>query len=78
VVLQLTTPHRKNLTLLLIKHKGLETGLNLRYNVSNRKIYNIKMDFMWDGGEGMDLIDLAQDRERWRAVVNAIMNLRVP
>jgi hypothetical protein len=29
-------------------------------------------------GEGVDWIDLAQDRDRWRAVVNTIMNLRVP
>ena len=31
----------------------------------------------WDVG-GMDWIDLAQDRERWRTVLNAVMNLRDP
>ena len=31
----------------------------------------------WDE-RGMDWIDLAQDRDRWRAVVNVVMNLRLP
>jgi len=39
---------------------------------------NIKMDLQkWDVG-GMDWIELAQDRVRWGALVNVVMNLRVP
>jgi hypothetical protein len=38
---------------------------------------NIKMD-LHDVGWGMDWIELVQDRDRWRTVVNAVMNLRVP
>jgi hypothetical protein len=42
-----------------------------------RWVDDIKMDLKteWDG---MDWIDLAQDREQWRALVNTVMNLRVP
>jgi hypothetical protein len=36
------------------------------------------MDFREMGWDGMDWIDLAQDRDRWRTLVNTVMNLRVP
>jgi len=38
----------------------------------------MKMDLQDVGWVGMDWIDLAQDRNTWRALVNAVMNLRVP
>jgi hypothetical protein len=38
---------------------------------------NIKMDLREIGLEGVDLINLAQDRDRWWALVNTVMNLRV-
>ena len=37
-----------------------------------------KMDLLDVGWRGMDWFDLAQDRDRWLALVNALMNLRVP
>jgi hypothetical protein len=39
---------------------------------------NIKMDLLEIGWCGVDWIGLAQDRDKWRALVDAVMNLRVP
>jgi hypothetical protein len=43
-----------------------------------RWVDNIKMDFRDIRWDGMDWIDLAQDGDQWRALVNTVMNLRVP
>ena len=43
-----------------------------------RREDNIKIDLQVRGWGSMDWIDLAQDRDRWRALLNAVMNLRVP
>jgi hypothetical protein len=43
-----------------------------------RWVDSIKMDLVEIGWDGMDWIDLAQDSDQWRALVNTVMNLRVP
>jgi hypothetical protein len=43
-----------------------------------RWVDNIKMDLREIEWDGMNWIDLAQDRDQWRALANTVMNLRVP
>jgi hypothetical protein len=42
-----------------------------------RWLYNIRMDLVEVGWGGMDWIGLAQDKDRWRALVNSVLNLQV-
>jgi hypothetical protein len=44
----------------------------------HRWVDSIKIDIREIGWGGMDWIDLIQDRDKWRALVNTVMNLRVP
>jgi hypothetical protein len=43
-----------------------------------RRWVDIRADLTERGWGGMDWVDLAQDRDQWRALVNTIMNFRVP
>jgi hypothetical protein len=53
-------------------------GKRLLGSSRHRWVDNIKMDLREIGRDGMDWIDLAQDRDQWRALVRAVMNFRVP
>jgi hypothetical protein len=45
---------------------------------SHRWVDNTKIDLREIGWDGVDWIDMAQNRDKWRALVNTILNLRVP
>jgi hypothetical protein len=57
---------------------GKPEGTRPQGRPRRRWVDNIKMKFREIGWDGMDWIDLAQDRDPWRALVNTAMNLRVP
>jgi hypothetical protein len=43
-----------------------------------RRVDNIKIDLREIGWNGMEWIDLAEDRDQWRTLVNTVMNVHVP
>jgi hypothetical protein len=57
---------------------GMPEGKRPLGRPRRRWVNNIKIDLREIRWDGMDWIDLAQNRDRWRAVVNTAMNLRVP
>jgi len=57
---------------------GKPEGRRLLGRPRRRWVDNIRMDLQEVGCGYMEWIGLAQDRDRWRTVVNAVMNLRVP
>jgi hypothetical protein len=65
---------RGSYSILVGRSKGKRPLGRLRYRWEE----NIKMDLQEVGWGGMDWIYMAQDRDRWWALVNAEMNLRVP
>jgi hypothetical protein len=68
LVIGLTTPHLKKISLLR----------NEKKKPRRRWVNNIKMDFREIEWDGMSWIDLAEDRDNWRALVYTVVNLRVP
>jgi hypothetical protein len=57
---------------------GNPEGKRLLGRPRRRWVDNIQMDLRDIEWDGMDWIDLAQDRYQWMALVNAVMNFRVP
>jgi hypothetical protein len=57
---------------------GKPEGKMLLGRPSCRWLDNVRLDLAEVGWDDVDWIGLAQDRNRWRAVVNSVLNLRVP
>jgi hypothetical protein len=56
---------------------GMPEGKRPLVRPRRRWVDNIKMDFRERGWDGTDWMDLVQDRDQWRALVNTVMNLWV-
>jgi hypothetical protein len=56
------------------KARGKETTRKTKTSC----VDNSKMDLLQIGWGGVDWIGLGKDRDKWRALVNAVMNLRIP
>jgi hypothetical protein len=57
---------------------GMPEGKRPLGRPRRRWVDNIKMNLREIGWDGVDWIDMAQDRDQWRALVNTVLNLRVP
>jgi len=66
--------HRRGVYRVLV---GKREGKRPFRRTGRRSDYNIKVDLQDVGCGVVDLIDLAKDKDRWRALVNAVMKLRV-
>jgi hypothetical protein len=57
---------------------GMPEGKRPLGRPRRRWVDNIKMELGEIGWDGVDWIDMAQDRDQWRALVSTVLNLRVP
>jgi hypothetical protein len=67
VFLCFSVPSRKD------KNKAFKQDTNASFHIHFHFSFTVLL-----GWDGMDWIDLAQDRDQWRALVNTVMDLRVP
>jgi hypothetical protein len=61
-----------------VARMGTSEGRRPLERPRGRQVDNIKMDLRETGWDGMDWTDLAQNRDKWRAIVNMVMNPQVP
>jgi hypothetical protein len=70
-----TIDEKRNACRILV---GMPKGKRPLGRPRRRWVDNVRIDLRETGWDGMDWIDLAQDRDQWMALMNTIMNLRVP